>query len=52
MDRWFFMFCELAVERFRPAAEEGGVAVVGEDHAGAIAVEMISATGEACERHK
>jgi hypothetical protein len=29
IDRWFFMFCVLEVDRF--SAPEGGVAVVGED---------------------
>jgi hypothetical protein len=36
MERWLFMFWVLAEERFRPAAgaaEEGGVAVGGEDDA-------------------
>jgi hypothetical protein len=31
IDRWFFMFCVLEVDRF--SAPEGGVAVVGEDAA-------------------
>jgi hypothetical protein len=35
MERWLFMFCVLAEERFRPAAgaAEGGVVVGGEDDA-------------------